>query len=139
MKSLLAQIHFNGFVNLGTGQSISRQKVIDLLKEHFPGLKAKELPTSMPFQAFQADTHLLQKLTGWIPSFQLEEDSYRLTVLTRNSPINKLTKTVNLDLFHLKYFPKILCSSQICSIMPLDLVFKSIMPFWGHICGLFFI
>lgn len=68
----LAKIDFDGTVNLGTGQSVSSQTIMAILKKHFPNLKTKEIPCDLSFQAFQANMELFYKLTGWNPSSDLE-------------------------------------------------------------------
>ncbi len=69
----LAKTNYSGVVNLGTGKSRNIKEVVSILKKHFPMMKHKEVGQKILYEASQADTALLKKLTGWTPSNRLED------------------------------------------------------------------
>jgi carbamoyl-phosphate synthase large subunit len=60
-----------GIVNLGTGQSNKVKNVLDILLQYFPDLKIRYVDSDIPFEASQANTNLLNQLTGWVPETDL--------------------------------------------------------------------
>jgi carbamoyl-phosphate synthase large subunit len=72
----LAQSHdAEGPVNLGSGVTRSIQDILNLLVECVPMAQSRiqELGTREPFEASCADLTRLRRLTGWVPSTELEE------------------------------------------------------------------
>ena len=68
----LAQSNYTGIANLGTGRARRVNEVVDLLSQHFPGMKVVNCESDIPFEASQADTTLLENATGWKPEFEIE-------------------------------------------------------------------
>jgi carbamoyl-phosphate synthase large subunit len=62
----LAETHFSGTVNVGSGQSRSIREVIDILKTHFPDLSYEEEAINIPYESSQADLTLFKRL---VPDF----------------------------------------------------------------------
>ncbi|PSR52454.1 epimerase [Adhaeribacter arboris] len=63
---------FKGIVNLGSGKSRKVEEMIRILKQHFPALTFQEASSDILYEASQADMTLFQKITGWLPAYQLE-------------------------------------------------------------------
>lgn len=63
----LSLSNFSGVVNLGTGHSEKIENVVEILKKHFPKLKARYEDIKMSYEASEADTTKLEKVTGWLP------------------------------------------------------------------------
>lgn len=64
---------WSGTINLGSGHAHKVADVVSILKKHFPALKQKNSSSRDLFEASQADTTLLQAVTGWRPETSLEE------------------------------------------------------------------
>lgn len=69
----IAKNKVKGIVNLGTGKARKVEEVIEILKQHFPNLKANYIESDIPFEASQADITLLKKHTGWAPKYTIEK------------------------------------------------------------------
>lgn len=69
----LLDTDYTGPVNLGTGQSVSVEKIVGII-EKLSGKKIKNLnkPVSGPMH-FVCDISLVKKLTGWKPKHTIEE------------------------------------------------------------------
>jgi carbamoyl-phosphate synthase large subunit len=61
-----------GVVNLGTGSSRRVEDVVQLLNSYFPDAVIENVSSDIPFEASEASTELLEKLTGWKPSRTIE-------------------------------------------------------------------
>ena len=61
-----------GIFNLGTGRARRVQEVVDILRQHFPGLRAAEVQSDIPYEASQADTTACAAVLGWKPEYTLE-------------------------------------------------------------------
>ena len=61
-----------GIVNLGTGRARRVQEVVDVLRQHFPGLRTVAAEANIPFEASQADTTRWAEAIGWMPEYTLE-------------------------------------------------------------------
>ena len=61
-----------GIVNLGTGHARSVQEVIDVLRQHFPGMVAHVVDSDIPYEASQADMSRYSARIGWVPEYTLE-------------------------------------------------------------------
>jgi carbamoyl-phosphate synthase large subunit len=68
----LAQAPCTGIVNLGTGRARRVSEVVDVLRRHFPAIQITTRESDIPFEASQADTTLLESVTGWKPEHTLE-------------------------------------------------------------------
>jgi carbamoyl-phosphate synthase large subunit len=62
-----------GIVNLGTGRARKVQEVIDILKDHFPGMRADQTGSDIAYEASQADMRRFVQSTGWSPRYDLEK------------------------------------------------------------------
>lgn len=69
----LAESTHTGILNLGTGRARRVSDVVDVLREHFPGMHAISEDSSIRFEASQADTRLLRKTLDWVPTTTLED------------------------------------------------------------------
>ena len=67
----LADVSFSGIVNLGTGCSRRVSEVVDILRQYFPDMRVTAVDSDIPFEASQADTSLLERITGWKPKFDI--------------------------------------------------------------------
>lgn len=69
----LLDTDYTGPVNLGTGQSVSVGRIVEII-EKLSGKQIKNLgkPVSGPMQ-FVCDISLVKKLTGWEPKYTIEE------------------------------------------------------------------
>ena len=87
----LAQSGHKGVVNLGTGRSRRVQDVLDVLKTHFPTMQTQDIDAeaTIPYEASQADTTLLEKLTGWRPTRTLEEMIPEIIAHEREKPYDE--------------------------------------------------
>lgn len=77
----LLDTDYTGPVNLGTGQSVSVGRIVEII-EQLSGKKIKNLdkPVSGPMH-FVCDISLVKKLTGWEPKHSIEEglrETYRI-------------------------------------------------------------
>jgi len=61
-----------GIINLGTGRGRSVQEVVDILRSHFPEMRADETTSDIPFEASQADISTYRAGVGWSPVYDLE-------------------------------------------------------------------
>ncbi|HEV2568134.1 MAG TPA: NAD-dependent epimerase/dehydratase family protein [Sphingomonas sp.] len=68
----LAEAPIEGIVNLGTGRSRRVQDVVDVLRQHFPQMRARVEASDIAFEASQADLTLYESATGWRPRYDLE-------------------------------------------------------------------
>jgi carbamoyl-phosphate synthase large subunit len=62
----------SGIVNLGTGRARKVQEIVDLLRAHFPDMKAREEPSDIAFEASEADMARYEAAIGWRPRIDLE-------------------------------------------------------------------
>lgn len=69
----LAETKWSGVINLGTGHSRRVADVVNILRKHFPNMKVRGGKTADLFEASEADTTLLEKVTGWTPPISLEK------------------------------------------------------------------
>lgn len=69
----LAESSATGVVNLGRGRARRVSEVLEVFKAHFPEMKTEEVKASIPFEASEADTSLLQAWTGWTPAREIEQ------------------------------------------------------------------
>jgi carbamoyl-phosphate synthase large subunit len=60
-----------GIVNLGTGRSKRVADVVDVLRNYFPSIKAKEIKKNIEYEASEADIGLLKQLTNWKPAYDI--------------------------------------------------------------------
>jgi len=68
----LAAARHEGIVNVGSGRARKVADVLAVLRQHFPGMQAREAESDIAFEASQADISLLVEITGWRPGFTLE-------------------------------------------------------------------
>ena len=61
-----------GLVNLGTGRARRVADVVEVLKQNFPGMRAKYVASDIPFEASQADMSLWSSQIDWLPPTTLE-------------------------------------------------------------------
>jgi carbamoyl-phosphate synthase large subunit len=64
--------HVSGIVNLGTGRARKVREIVDLLRVHFPDMKAREEPSDIAFEASEADMARYEAAIGWRPRIDLE-------------------------------------------------------------------
>jgi carbamoyl-phosphate synthase large subunit len=69
----LAESEAEGVVNLGTGRARRVDDVVEVLRRHFPQMRARTAESDIPFEASEADLTLLERATGWRPQRGLEE------------------------------------------------------------------
>lgn len=62
-----------GIINLGTGAARRVQDVVDVLATHFPGMRATQADSDIPFEASCADVSHLRRCLGWVPGYTLEK------------------------------------------------------------------
>jgi carbamoyl-phosphate synthase large subunit len=67
-----------GIVNLGSGRARRVSELVNLLRDHFPDLRTREIASDIPWEGHEADTARLQQLTGWRPTTSLEDGVTRL-------------------------------------------------------------
>jgi len=68
----LAESNVTGIINLGTGRGRRVQEVVEILRSHFPQMRADEASSDIPFEASQADTSAYGAGVGWSPVYDLE-------------------------------------------------------------------
>ncbi|MEQ8268855.1 MAG: NAD-dependent epimerase/dehydratase family protein [Parvibaculum sp.] len=61
-----------GILNLGTGRARRVQEIVDILREHFPGMRAVEEASEIAFEASRANTDACKAALGWVPEYDLE-------------------------------------------------------------------
>ena len=62
-----------GIVNLGTDRARRVSEVVEILRQHFPDLKATTGESDILFEGSQADMDAFQAATGWKPERHLED------------------------------------------------------------------
>jgi carbamoyl-phosphate synthase large subunit len=62
-----------GVVNLGSGRGRRVSELVDVLRDHFPDLRTREIASDIPWEGHEAETARLQVLTGWRPPTLLED------------------------------------------------------------------
>lgn len=62
-----------GIINLGTDRARRVSEVVDVLRQHFPDMKATTGESDIPFEASQANMDAFQAATGWKPERHLED------------------------------------------------------------------
>ena len=62
-----------GIINLGTDRARRVSEVVDILRQHFPGMKVTTGETNIPFEASQANMDAFQAATGWKPERHPED------------------------------------------------------------------
>ena len=62
----------SGILNLGTGRSRRVAEVVDILRQHFPGLRLITADSDIPFEASEADITAYRAAVGWRPEYTLE-------------------------------------------------------------------
>jgi carbamoyl-phosphate synthase large subunit len=68
----LAQSQVAGIINLGAGRGRRVQEVVDILRSHFPDMRAEEVASEIAFEASQADISAYRAAVGWSPEYDLE-------------------------------------------------------------------
>lgn len=68
----LSESQVAGTINLGTGRGRRVQEVVDILRSHFPNLRAEEVASDIAFEASQADISAYRAAVGWSPDYDLE-------------------------------------------------------------------
>ncbi|MBF9237415.1 ATP-grasp domain-containing protein [Hymenobacter sp. BT683] len=61
-----------GIINFGTGRARRVADVVDVLRHHFPNLRANYVASDIPFEASQADMSLWSSHIDWLPPTSLE-------------------------------------------------------------------
>lgn len=69
----LAQSNARGIVNLGRGEGRRVSEVLNILRSHFPGMKTREMPSDIPWEASCAQMDRFYSLTGWKPGKRPED------------------------------------------------------------------
>jgi len=70
---LVEHSDLNGIVNLGTDRARRVSEVVEILRQHFPDLKATTGESEIPFEGSQANMDAFQAATGWKPERHLED------------------------------------------------------------------
>jgi carbamoyl-phosphate synthase large subunit len=73
-----------GIINLGTGKARRVQDVVDILKAHFPAMRAGSTDAAIPFEASQADMTRFRLEVGWEPVYTLERAVPEIIEFERN-------------------------------------------------------
>lgn len=61
-----------GIINLGTGRARRVHDVLDILRQHFPGMRERHVEANIPFEASQANMTAYRAAIGWAPEYDLE-------------------------------------------------------------------
>jgi carbamoyl-phosphate synthase large subunit len=69
----LAESDVTGIVNLGREHARRIEEVVDVLKRHFPEMKAVEGASDIPYEASEADMSRYKALLGWMPPNDIED------------------------------------------------------------------
>jgi nucleoside-diphosphate-sugar epimerase len=69
----LAETKETGIVNLGSGNSYSVEKALNLIIEEIPALRTNKVKSDLLYEASCADITKLKKITGWEPKVGLKE------------------------------------------------------------------
>jgi carbamoyl-phosphate synthase large subunit len=70
---LVQHSDLTGIINLGTDRARRVSEVVDVLRQHFPDMKATTGESDIPFEASQANMDAFQAATGWKPERHLED------------------------------------------------------------------
>lgn len=73
LLKLVEHSDLTGIVNLGTDRARRVSEVVEILRQHFPDLKATTGESDIPFEGSQADMDAFQAATGWKPERHLED------------------------------------------------------------------
>lgn len=73
LMKVAEKVNVNRIINLGSGWSRRIKEVIQLIKEHIPNLKFKEVTENGHFEASCADMSAFSEIIGWRPELTLEE------------------------------------------------------------------
>jgi carbamoyl-phosphate synthase large subunit len=84
----LALSNVTGIINLGTGRARRVQDVVDVLRRHFPAMKAETADSDIPFEASQAGTTAWHKAIGWLPEYDLEQAIPEMIAFERARPVD---------------------------------------------------
>ncbi|MEX1109507.1 MAG: NAD-dependent epimerase/dehydratase family protein [Dongiaceae bacterium] len=69
----LASSTVTGILNLGTGRARRVQDIVNVLRQHFPGLQATQQDSDIPCEASAADMSTFRAAIGWTPTYDLEQ------------------------------------------------------------------
>jgi carbamoyl-phosphate synthase large subunit len=70
---LVEQSDLTGIINLGTDRARRVSEVVEILRQHFPDLKATTGESDILFEGSQANMDAFQAATGWKPQRHLED------------------------------------------------------------------
>ena len=84
-----------GIYNLGSGKSKSVTDILIILKNYFPKLKYKEVESSIPFEASQADITKLKEELKWVPKYSIETAIPLIIDYEKNKKTSASIKNLN--------------------------------------------
>jgi carbamoyl-phosphate synthase large subunit len=70
---LVQHSDLTGIINLGTDRARRVSEVVEILRQHFPDMKATTAESDISFEGSQADMDAFQAATGWKPERHLED------------------------------------------------------------------
>lgn len=73
LVKLLQHSDLTGIINLGTDRARRVSEVVDVLRQHFPDMKAITVDSNIPFEASQANMDAFHAGTGWKPDCHIED------------------------------------------------------------------
>lgn len=73
LLKLAEHTEVEGIINLGTDRSRRVADVVEVLRQHFPNMKAETCDSDIPFEASQANMDRFRATIGWAPQRQLED------------------------------------------------------------------
>jgi len=79
-----------GIINLGTGRGRSVQEVVDILRSHFPEMRADVNNFGYPFEARKPNISTYRAGVGWSPVYDLERAIRRSLLMRR--PVGRRRK-----------------------------------------------
>lgn len=89
----LAVSNVTGIINLGNDNARKVEDVVNVLKKHFPHMKASEVESDILFEASQADMGRFEKLLNWKPVHQLEDAMPKIIEFEKNRIVNEKEKS----------------------------------------------
>jgi carbamoyl-phosphate synthase large subunit len=88
LVKLVQHSNLTGIINLGTDRARRVSEVLDILRQHFPDMKATIGESDILFEASQANMDVFQVTTGWKPERHLE-DAIPLIIEYERQHLNK--------------------------------------------------
>ncbi len=70
---LVEHSSITGVINLGSDRARRVSEVVEILRQHFPDMRATTMSSDIPFEASQANMDAFSAATGWRPERHLED------------------------------------------------------------------